>query len=103
MNDEDHDARIRLKVLEAIIVEAARSGGLTREVVNRVADRLDDEASGITRGDRRDVATWAMVLALDVHGQTQQERDAEFRRKQIRERTAILARDAERDGGNEGG
>lgn len=101
VNDAEHDAQVRFRVLEEIIIEAARSGGITREVVDRVADRLEDDATGIARGHSRDIATWAMHIAMSVHGQTRQEYEAEFRRKQIRERTALIERAARRDGGND--
>lgn len=101
MNDAEHDAQVRFKVLEEIIIEAARSGGITREVVDRVVERLQDEADGCVRGQPRDAATYAWFLGMKMDGQTRQEYRAEFRRKQIRERTALIERATRRDGGND--
>lgn len=95
------DAEIRLDVIEAILIEMARSDSGARAAFNRAVDGLIQQADGCVQGHPRDVATWANYLAMGVDAPALSEIEAQYRRKQMVERTAYYARKAGSDGGND--
>jgi hypothetical protein len=97
------NAFAREQVLEAIIIEAVKSGIIPRAVMERVVDRLTREAEGCVSGRTYEIALYAQCLLANLDGQNRSEYEADYRRRQMRERTAYFERRAKTksDGGND--
>jgi hypothetical protein len=80
-----------------MIVELARSGAIPREVLERMTDTDDTRDNSVTMAKGRMAATVLLESSMPVRSRRAGE--ADFRRRQMRERTAMIERQA--DGGNE--
>lgn len=108
MSDDATERRVEF--LTAILAEMARTGGITDAMMERVALRFDGQAHTYAGSDREerytDLANAARLFVLEATGPTASDARAEFKRRQIRERTERLAgKEARRgnwtpDGGN---
>lgn len=96
------DDDLRLEFLDALVGELIRSGVITEEMTERLADRMESYARHYDGNSRQlryaRMAEHARTMVAQANQMTEVEFAADFRRKQIRERTAML--ECDRNGGN---
>lgn len=102
----EHSAEARWLLTDAIFQELARAGVLTDEMCERVARRFEAEAREQADPGRREmhttIAMSARAIPIRASAPSGSDVRADYRRRQIVERTERLAaKAARRDGGKE--
>jgi hypothetical protein len=86
----------QLELFSALFGEMVRANILTDEMIERVALRFEGLAHAHRGSDREEqythLASAARILPMRARAPTPSEQHAEYERRQMRERTAILER-----------